>query len=120
MLSNSPQHVARYPLLEALLEQKGLELKGIYTVRDAARIFGVSVRTIQDWVRNGKLLARDLPGRGRFLSEDLERSLQDSVRRREDPVELPAPLPTRAPKRLRVSTRKREKQRHVRDLRDIS
>jgi excisionase family DNA binding protein len=107
-MSNSPQHVARYPLLEALLEQKALELKGIYTVRDAARIFGVSVRTIQDWVRNEKLIARDLPGRGRFLSEDLERFLRESVRRRKDLVELPAPLPKRAPKRRRVSTGKRE------------
>jgi excisionase family DNA binding protein len=107
-MSNSPQHVARYPLLEALLEQKGLELKGIYTVRDAARIFGVSVRTIQDWVRDGKLLARDLPGRGRFLSEDLERFLQESARRREDPVELRAPAPRRGRTRRRVSTGKRE------------
>lgn len=73
----------RYPLLEALLEQRGLPLQGIYTVGDAAAIFGVSRRTIQEWVRDGKLLARDLPGRGRFLSDDLELFLEGSLRVRE-------------------------------------
>lgn len=79
--SNSHKGSVRYPLLEALLEQKGLRLLGIYRVEDAPRIFGVSVRTIQERVRDGKLIARDLPGRGRFLSEDLEIFLQESVRK---------------------------------------
>ncbi len=70
-----------YPLLQALLAQGALPLQGIYTNRDAARIFGVSVRTIQDWSRDGKLRTRDLPGRGRFLSEDLEAFLRESVRK---------------------------------------
>jgi hypothetical protein len=69
-----------YPLLEPILMQKGLKFQGIYTNQDAARIFGVSVRTIQDWCRDGKLISRDLPGRGRFLSEDFEVFLQNSVR----------------------------------------
>jgi hypothetical protein len=69
-----------YSLLEPILRQKGLALQGIYTNRDAARIFGVSVRTIQDWCRDGKLVSRDLPGRGRFLSEDFELFLQKSLR----------------------------------------
>jgi hypothetical protein len=69
-----------YSLLEPILRQKGLRLQGIYTNRDAARIFGVSVRTIQDWCRDGKLMSRDLPGRGRFLSEDFEAFLQNSLR----------------------------------------
>ncbi len=73
----------QYPLLESLLEQKGLKLLGIYTVRDAAKIFGVSRRTIQEWVRDGKLIARDLPGRGRFLSEDLEQFLERSLKTRD-------------------------------------
>jgi hypothetical protein len=81
LMTNSPGKVTLYPLLEPLLSQKGLCLKGIYTVRDAASIFDVSVRTIQDWMLDGKLIARDLPGRGRFLSEDLERFLQNSVRK---------------------------------------
>jgi len=70
----------RYPLLQALLTQRGLPLEGIYTNRKAARIFGVCVRTIQDWSRDGKLRQRDLPGRGRFLSEDLEEFLRASGR----------------------------------------
>lgn len=53
-------------LLEQLLFEKGLQLKGIYTNRDAATIFGVSVRTLQDWIWEGKLRVRGLPGRGRF------------------------------------------------------
>lgn len=80
-MTNSHGKVTLYALLEPLLSEKGLRLKGIYTVRDAASIFDVSVRTIQDWMRDGKLIARDLPGRGRFLSEDLERLLQNSVRK---------------------------------------
>jgi helix-turn-helix protein len=76
--SNLP--VSRYPLLEALLIQRSLSLQGIYTNHDAARIFQVSVRTIQEWSRDGKLRTRNLPGRGRFLSEDLEALLRDSVR----------------------------------------
>jgi len=72
---------ARYPLLESLLAQKGMSLKGTYTNRNVAGIFDVSVRTIQDWVRKGDLIARNLPGRGKFLSEDLESFLRNSVRR---------------------------------------
>ncbi len=70
-----------YPLLERLLFEKSLSLKGIYTTQDASAMFGVSTRTIQDWMRAGKLHARDLPGRGRFLSEDLELFLQQSVKK---------------------------------------
>ena len=69
------------PLLERLLAEKALQLKGIYTNRDVAKIFAVSTRTVQDWIRDRKLRARDLPGRGRFLSEDLELFLQQSLKR---------------------------------------
>lgn len=81
-MSNRASEIERYPLLEALLAQKGLRLRGIYTIHDVAGIFGVSVRTIQDWCRDSKLQVRDLPGRGRFLSEDLEAFLRGSVRTR--------------------------------------
>ena len=86
-MTNSPGDSIRYPLLESLLRQRGLNLKGIYTILDAAEIFGVSTRTLQDWVRDCKLVARELPGRGRFLSEDLELVLERSTRRREKPGE---------------------------------
>ena len=77
----------RYPLLEPLLAAAGLQLQGIYTIGDAAEIFGVKSRTIQEWCRDGKLPSRDLPGRGRFLSEDLETFLRNSVRKAEFPRE---------------------------------
>ena len=77
-MSISPKQPVRYPLLEALLHEKGLSLRGIYSIRDTATIFGVSKRTIQERVRIGKLAVRDLPGRDRFLSEDLEMFLKQS------------------------------------------
>ena len=82
MSKNSENQASRYPLLEALLKEKGLALKGIYKYTDAAEIFGASVRTIQQYVRDGKLRCRDLPGRGRFLSEDLEAFLHNSERKK--------------------------------------
>ena len=63
----------RYALLETLLVEKGLALKAMYTMPDAALIFGTSRRTIQKWILDRKIQARDLPARaGRFLSLDLE------------------------------------------------
>jgi len=79
MSEEKPQPV-RYPLLESVLVQLGLPLRGTYTNRDVANIFHVSVRTIQDWVRRGDLIARNLPGWGKFLSQDLENFLNNSVR----------------------------------------
>jgi transposase len=86
MNEEKPQPV-RYPLLESLLAQMNLPLRGTYTNRHVAEIFEVSVRTIQDWVRKGDLVGRKLPGRGKFLSEDLENLLKNSVRRSETEAE---------------------------------
>ena len=77
----------KYELLEAFLRERGFALKGAYSNRDVAKIFGVSVRTIQEWSRNGDLKPRRLPGRFRFLSADLEALLRDSLGSQED---LPA------------------------------
>jgi excisionase family DNA binding protein len=82
-MDNETLAVGRYPLLEALLAAAGLRLQPIYTISDAARLFRVTGRTIQEWCRDGKLPSRDLPGRGRFLSEDIEKFLRDSVRKAE-------------------------------------
>ncbi|MGE5110563.1 MAG: helix-turn-helix domain-containing protein [Acidobacteriaceae bacterium] len=71
--------LGRFPLLEELLAEKGLGLKGTYTNRDVALIFGVSARAIQERTKNGSLKARNLPGRARFLSSDLENFLRDST-----------------------------------------
>jgi hypothetical protein len=87
-MKNESTNTIRYPLLEALVVQQGLIMKGIWSLLDTAQLFPtplpgkhVSVRTIQDWIKDGKLVPRDLPGRGRFLSEDLEKFLQASLRK---------------------------------------
>jgi hypothetical protein len=74
-------YTPKYPLLEALLAELGLTLKGRYTLREAAQILGVSVRTLEDRIRCGKLGARDLSPY-RFLSCDLENYLASSVIKR--------------------------------------
>ncbi len=72
----------KYPLLENLLVYRGLRPQGTYTMRDVATIFSVSVRTIQERVRRQELNSRNLPGRARFLSMDLEEFLESSSSRR--------------------------------------
>jgi helix-turn-helix protein len=74
------QPPGNYPFLESLLNAKGLTDKGIWSIRDVAGIFAVKSRAVYDWIANGKLAVRDLPGRGRFLSEDLEEFLRNSKR----------------------------------------
>ena len=79
-MPDSPGQMPRYALLESLVAQKRLCLKGIYRIKDVAEIFGVSVRTIQDWCSDGRLVSRNLPGRARCLSADLEEFLQGSLK----------------------------------------
>jgi hypothetical protein len=76
----SEQETGGYPLLKAVLSAKQLPVKGVWTIADVAQIFGVRNRAIYDWISNQKIAARDLPGRGRFLSEDLEEFLRNSKR----------------------------------------
>ena len=71
-----------YPLLEALLFAKQVAVKAVWTIGDVAALFGVRNRAIYDWISSGKIAARDLPGRGRFLSVDLEEFLRNSKRAR--------------------------------------
>jgi hypothetical protein len=63
-----------------LLSLQGNQLQPTYTTADAARIFGVSPRTIQAHVAKGALASRALMGRGRFMSCDLEAFLNNSVK----------------------------------------
>jgi excisionase family DNA binding protein len=53
-------------------------LRPMYTTRQAAEVFNVSSRTLQYWIAQGKLVARELPGRARFLPCDLEAFLERS------------------------------------------
>lgn len=68
----------KYPLLEELLAHRQRVLQPTYTLRDVADLFGVTVRSIQSRVSSGQLPSRDLPGRAKFLSVDLEQFLRDS------------------------------------------
>ena len=69
---------AKYPLLEEILALRQMTLQPMYTIRDVATLFGVSVRAIQSRVASGQLPSRDLPGRAKFLSADLEQFLRES------------------------------------------
>lgn len=69
---------AQYPLLEAILAIQNLPLQPMYTNRDVAGIFKVCIRAIQNWISAGHLVSRDLPGRWKFLPQDLEDFLRSS------------------------------------------
>ena len=71
-----------YPMLQEILKIKGLPIQATYTNGDIARIFDVSIRAIQDRIAAGQLCARDLPGRARFLSTDIEEFLTKSLRKK--------------------------------------
>jgi hypothetical protein len=71
----------KYPLLQEILAIKNLSLQATYTVRNLALIFGVSPRAIQQRVADGQITSRDLPGRARFLSEDIEEFLAASKKK---------------------------------------
>jgi len=71
-MNNDPTSVKKYPLLCEILAVHQRNLRATYTVADVAALFNVSARAIQNRVASGQLPARDLPGRARFLSEDLE------------------------------------------------
>jgi hypothetical protein len=68
----------KHPLLEEILAIKNLPPQPMYTIGHIAEIFGVSARTIHNWISSGQLIPRDLPGRARFLNKDLEAFLQAS------------------------------------------
>jgi transposase len=81
MTTDTPRPT-RYPLLENLLAHRGLHLQATYSVRDVAEIFDVSVRAIQERVKRQELNSRNLPGRAKFLSIDLEEFVKNSSRPR--------------------------------------
>jgi len=62
----------KYPLLQEILNLKGLQQQPVYSIRDLANLFVVTPRAIQNRVASGQLQSRDLPGRAKFLSEDIE------------------------------------------------
>jgi hypothetical protein len=73
-----------FPLLEQILKILGQPLQPMYSARDLARIFKVSVRAIQHRIESGRLMPRDLPGRAKFLPQDIEDFLAGSRGRTHD------------------------------------
>lgn len=69
-MNNSEQNT--YPLLEQILKVLSLPLQPLYSTRDLARIFKVTVRAIQHRIEAGRLIPRDLPGHSKFLAQDIE------------------------------------------------
>lgn len=70
--SRMTSSTTKYPFLEEILAIKDLPLQPTYTTGNVAVIFGVSPRAIQNRVVSGQLMSRDLPGRARFLNQDIE------------------------------------------------
>jgi len=67
-----------YPLLCGLLHDRSLPFLPFFTTRDVAAIFMVTSRSILYLIAAGKLVPRDLPGRAKFLPQDLEDYLRKS------------------------------------------
>lgn len=78
MTQNSTE---KYPLLQELLNLKDRRLQATYSIRDLAGIFDVTPRAIQNRVASGQIPSRDLPGRAKFLAEDLEAFLTASKKK---------------------------------------
>ena len=76
--SNGQPAAKNCPLLRSLLRDRGLPYQALYTTADVARIFGVSQRAILYLIASGKVAARDLAGRARFMPQDLEDYLKNS------------------------------------------
>lgn len=72
----------KYPLLQEILTLMGLSLRPVYTIRDLANLFKVTPRAIQNRVATGQIQSRNLPGRVKFLSEDIEAFLVGSSRKK--------------------------------------
>lgn len=79
-MSNSD--TGRYPMLKEILDIMEMPLQPMYTTRDVARMFGVCVRAIQNWIACGQLVPRNLPGRWKFFAQDLEEFLSASQKER--------------------------------------
>ena len=78
--STSNSETTKYQLLEEILAIKNLPLQPMYSTRDIAGIFSVSARSIQNWIAAGQLVPRNLPGRWKFLTQDVEDFLLASLK----------------------------------------
>jgi transposase len=79
MNAKTNNSTAKYQLLEEILAIKNMPLQPMYTTRSIAEIFSVSARSVQNWMASGKLTSRNLPGRWKCLTQDVEDFLQASL-----------------------------------------
>jgi Helix-turn-helix domain len=77
---NEPEP-SKYPMLEAILVIQKKPLQPMYSNSDLAGIFKTCVRSIQNWTSSGLLIPRNLPGRWKFLPQDIEDFLIASRKR---------------------------------------
>lgn len=68
--TTSPE--VRYRLLEEILAMKNLPMQPMFSTQDVASIFGVTARAIHNRIAAGELVVRNLPGKARFLAQDIE------------------------------------------------
>jgi len=64
-----------YPLLSSHLAMMGRSHQAFYSTRDYAAVFGVSMRTVQNYIKTGKIVPRNFRSRASFLPCDLEEHL---------------------------------------------
>jgi Helix-turn-helix domain len=77
-MAASNLETTKFPMLAEILAIKNLPLQPMYTTKNIAEIFSVSARAIQNWISSGQLIPRNLPGRWKFLTQDVEAFLQAS------------------------------------------
>lgn len=70
----------RYPTLCEWVAFHNLPLKPAYTVAEVARMFGVSTRTVQQWIVDGQIKTRKVPGRSKIFASHLEDVLSDQTK----------------------------------------
>ena len=85
----STEKSPHYPLLQQLSRQRNLAILPIYRIADLAALLDVSRRTVSDWISRERLVARDLPGHGRLLPQDIEDFLKSSVKKRDPSASEP-------------------------------
>lgn len=81
-MSSAATPEQRYPRLWELLQYRELPYRPMYMVTEAAAIFGVHRRTVLKMIAAGRIVPRDLLGRAKFLSSDLEDYLNNRCHNR--------------------------------------
>jgi len=73
----------QYKTLREWAAFHNLPLKPAYTVTEVARMFDVSKRTVQQWVADGLIETRNVPGRSKIFASHLEEILSKPAQKME-------------------------------------